>query len=48
MREVNGKVDHRIMIFDFSQTNETFPKAGTKHGSNFLQLKQSAKTALKT
>ena len=47
IREVNGKVDHGIMTFDFFKTNEAFSKLDAKKGSNFLQLKQSAETAFK-
>ena len=45
--EVNGKVDHGIMTFDFFKTNEAFSKLDVKKGSNFLQLKQFAETAFK-
>ena len=47
IREVNGKVDHGIMTFDFFKTNEAFSKLDAKKGSNFLQLKKSAETAFK-
>ena len=47
IREVNGKVDHGIMTFDFFKTNEAFSKLDAKKGSNVLQLKQSAETTFK-
>ena len=50
IREVNGKVDHGIMAFDFYQTNEAKIKSffGScrklkKQGSNFLQTLKSKK-----
>ena len=46
IREVNGKVDHGIMTFEFFKTNETFSKLDAKN-IIFLQLKQFAETAFK-
>ena len=50
IREVNGKVDHGIMTFDFFKTNEAKMKSffGTcrnlkKQGSHFLQTLKSKK-----
>ena len=50
IREVNGKVDHGIMTFDFFKTNETKIKSffGSfrklkKQGSHFLQILKSKK-----
>ena len=49
IREVNGKVDDRIMTLDFFKTNEAFLKATTKHGSNlFKKLKKSFKTSIQS
>ena len=48
IREVNGKVDHGIMTFEFFKTNETFSKLDAKKKKDyFLQVKQSAETAFK-
>ena len=47
IREVNGKVDHGIMTFEFFKTNETFSKLDAKKKDYFLQVKQSAETAFK-
>ena len=50
IREVNGKVDHGIMTFDFFKTNEAKIKSffGScrkliKQGSHFLQTLKSTK-----
>ena len=50
IREVNGKVDHGIMTFDFFKTNEAKIKSffGScrklkKQGSHFLQTLKSKK-----
>ena len=50
MREVNGKIDHGIMTFDFFKTNEAKVKSFfgncrklKKQGSHFLQTLKSKK-----